>query len=514
MARKKEDEFKQKVKDALSRRVAQRCSNPDCRVPTAAPGETELKVNNVGVAAHIHAASPGGPRYDPTMSPSERSSISNAIWLCSICSIKIDLDEARYTAPLLREWKRAAEDTATREQGTKLPSDEDAINLTTMALTGHPQKLLTKGIQNVHTATARAIEQKDPRFEVITQYKDGQTIFEYRAKEDVTFTFNVKGNEEVESIRRMLEEGQDAKLPAKHVDIIGDGFPNVSPDRNSHIQIKKDGIEAIHRIWLVDSETKITEQFNDVHGKAYFGTKAMRFEGVACAGLFSMSYSRPLSLLKEDSNFNLSVNFSRWNGKNIKELPFFNKIKNFFDSIFNGAVFHTSLEIDGDVAFKANTDKIKGSPGFYYFDSALLFIKNARIISNKLDREIIYDSGFTYTEEEAIAVYDAANTLNGKLVVNEEGIKENAKLGLTLSQDGKELGSELLGEKASTLEFTEEGGVLNLYGQEVQLPDKHVCMKSVYLKPLKKLKSLKKGDFVEFECVPADGYEYSCFYTL
>ena len=83
-------------------------------------------VNSIGVAAHIHAASPGGPRYDPSMTSSERGSISNAIWLCSNCSIIIDRDEACYTAKLLKEWKVKAETTAIREQGTKLPSDEDA----------------------------------------------------------------------------------------------------------------------------------------------------------------------------------------------------------------------------------------------------------------------------------------------------------------------------------------------------------------------------------------------------
>lgn len=66
------DNFKQRDITKLSQRVALRCSNPDCRVPTAAPGETELGVNSIGVAAHIHAASPGGPRYDPSMTSLER----------------------------------------------------------------------------------------------------------------------------------------------------------------------------------------------------------------------------------------------------------------------------------------------------------------------------------------------------------------------------------------------------------------------------------------------------------
>lgn len=514
MARKKEDEFKQKVKDALSRRVAQRCSNPDCRVPTAAPGETELKVNNVGVAAHIHAASPGGPRYDPAMSSIERSSISNAIWLCSICSIKIDLDETRYTASLLREWKRVAEETATREQGTKLPSDEDAINLTTMALTGHPQKLLTKAISNVHTATARALENSDPRFEVITQFKDGQTVYEYHAKEDVTFNFEVKGEEGVEILRKVFEEGHDAKLPAKYFDTKGFNFPGGSPDKPEYVEIRKDGIEAIHRIWLIDPVSKVTEQFNDVHGKAYFGTKAMRFEGVACSGLFAFSYTRPILKLGENSSFNISINFALWEGKDVRKLPYFNKIKSFFNSIFHGAELHTSLEIDGDTAFKASTEKMSKEPEFSNVDSIIVFIDKVRLISEKLNHEILYKQDCFHSEEEVLEVYDAASILSGVLVSHEESLKSNSKMSLILDCEGLEAIDKLKIGSSIDLRIEEEGRVLKIFDEEVSLPNKITYIKSVYLDPLDDLKKARKGSEVSFECLPAKGHKIEYEYKL
>ena len=40
---------------------------------------------SVGEAAHIYAASEGGPRFNPGMSEVERRSIENGIWLCSAC---------------------------------------------------------------------------------------------------------------------------------------------------------------------------------------------------------------------------------------------------------------------------------------------------------------------------------------------------------------------------------------------------------------------------------------------
>ncbi|MFJ5835423.1 hypothetical protein ACIQGO_01345 [Streptomyces shenzhenensis] len=103
------DGFSKVVKDALARRVASRCSNPDCRAVTSGPKLQSSGAVNVGVAAHITAASPGGPRYDPALTPVERASEHNGIWLCQNCGKLIDSDVLRYTAPALRQWKNEAE---------------------------------------------------------------------------------------------------------------------------------------------------------------------------------------------------------------------------------------------------------------------------------------------------------------------------------------------------------------------------------------------------------------------
>lgn len=508
------DNFKKGDITKLSQRVALRCSNPDCRVPTAAPGETESGVNSIGVAAHIHAASPGGPRYDPSMTSLERGSISNAIWLCSNCSITIDRDEARYTAKLLKDWKTKAESTAIKEQGTKLPSQEDALNLTTMALTGHPQKLLTKAISNVHTATARAMEQSDPRFKVTTHYRDGQTFFEYHAKEDITVNFEIKDKEAIEVLRKLFEEGQNAKLPAKYFDVKGFDFPGGSPDRPGHVEIKKDGIEAIHRIWLINPKTEITEQFNDVHGKAYFGTKAMRFEGDACSGLFAFSYTRPILNIDESSNFNISINFALWEGKDVRKLPYFNKIKNFFDSVFYGAELHTSLEIDGDVAFKANTERMSKVSEFGKIDSILVLIDKIRVISDKLNHAIFYKQNYFYSEKEVLEICNVANMLSGKAVNNEETLKVNSKISLILDFDGSEAIDKLKIGASTDLRIEEEGEVLEIFGEKISLPTKVTYINSVYLKPLENLMSAKKGSEISFECLPAKGHKIEYEYKL
>lgn len=106
------DDFNQGVKETLARRVGVKCSNPNCRKPTSGPQEDPTKSTNVGVAAHITAAAEGGPRYDSTITSKERKSIENAIWLCQVCAKLIDNDDKRFTADLLRQWKRHSEEAA------------------------------------------------------------------------------------------------------------------------------------------------------------------------------------------------------------------------------------------------------------------------------------------------------------------------------------------------------------------------------------------------------------------
>lgn len=101
------DDFSIKTVGILKQRAAYICSNPDCKCLTIAPSDADdEKVIFNGVASRISSASPGGPRYDPSMTSEERSALNNGIFFCSNCSVLIDKNNGLdFSSVLLKAWK-------------------------------------------------------------------------------------------------------------------------------------------------------------------------------------------------------------------------------------------------------------------------------------------------------------------------------------------------------------------------------------------------------------------------
>jgi len=103
------DDFSARTTDQLAKRAGNVCSNPGCRRPTFGAAKSHDGFMNVGVASHITAAAPGGPRYDPNLTSEQRRHQSNGIWLCQTHGKAVDSDDGHFTVEMLREWKRLAE---------------------------------------------------------------------------------------------------------------------------------------------------------------------------------------------------------------------------------------------------------------------------------------------------------------------------------------------------------------------------------------------------------------------
>lgn len=142
--RKMRDDFTQATKHKLAGRVGWRCAFSGCGVPTIGPQLGAGGVLITGKAAHITAAAPEGPRYDPTLTPAQRRHADNGVWMCANHADIIDKDHRNYSVETLRQFRTLAE-TAAHEAVT-LPQPRGAQPPLALTLVGIGFDVIFEGI--------------------------------------------------------------------------------------------------------------------------------------------------------------------------------------------------------------------------------------------------------------------------------------------------------------------------------------------------------------------------------
>lgn len=507
------DNFPKSVISTLRERVAHRCSNPSCRVPTSAPS-SNAKVNSIGIAAHICAASPGGARYDSSMTTQERKSLSNGIWLCSNCSIDIDRDESSYSVSMLHNWKETAENLARKELGKKLPSASETIDTLTAALTGHPKNFIASAISNVHQATAKSLESLDTRFLIKTAYNDGDTSMAIYAKEDVSLTVNIdreNAKEYAEKHQQLVDHGKDLEISSSVLNIKGSKlFEELLEGNEGTIRISGKKLRATQKLWLVDKTTNQIETFEEIHGDLNVGTKTFSFSGSSCKDIFSFSYQDAYVVSRQKANVTISLCLDIWEGQNFNLLPFFQKLSSFFEKMATGWELFMSLEIDGITVFSSNGIDVSDWDYIKETHNILKYLNFCKIISNKFGLNLLYTSNISFSSDDFKYIADVVDTIEGRKTYNITNLISNPSCRLLVgnSCDNVKLLTNVK-EPNFVKIVQDEGGEIELLGTKIKLPPKVISLHSVLPKIHSDIESLKEGDEVKVEWLPQENFKYS-----
>lgn len=311
------DNFSKQTINQLKRRVSGFCSNPTCYVLTAEPCFTDSsKVIETGIAAHICAASPLGPRYDRNMTPAARKHIDNGIWLCSHCATKIDKEPESYPVDLLHEWKKEAELRIKKNSNSKLYTEQETEHKVHKALV---QAMDFRNLANIETSfstLAKAINTHfrtlDPRLDISYSFSNNASHFEINIDEKIEdpifidFTPN-NSFEYKEKISNLFEHGEGFSCSIEKVTTTSDGLNQLFP------QNLKDGILKV----LSPYKKESTIEFTDDWGNILLSLDGITTCGRSSFSIFAQKYDELINLSAEkiyysgisnSNNFNLSLN--------------------------------------------------------------------------------------------------------------------------------------------------------------------------------------------------------------
>lgn len=215
----------------------------------------------------------------------------------------------------------------------------------------------------------QSIERVDPRFSISTIYKEGISYHILNPKEEVKFNLQFKCSD------KLKKKVDDFITKGKKLDINSDQILklNGSPIFDKILDFKKPGVLSLHPRVVKDISLtlstfnvnkKITSVLSRIGGILTRGTKELLFNGRLNTSPLKLVFNYPI--IKDDIKYKINFTFGfdpeYWERYGIMDLPYFEKIYNFFLAIVEGDNIKIEIDKKGNTLFETTIESVEGNP--------------------------------------------------------------------------------------------------------------------------------------------------------
>ena len=342
----KRDNFSAATRQRLRDMAGNVCSFPECYRVTHGAKSERTGSFSIGVACHIKAAAPGGPRYDPYQTKEERKHPDNGIWMCQTHSKLVDADDSPYTVEGLQEWKSAAEVRSNRLVNQRMFTEQESMTNARKESARMLQTFVSKGENPVDTPITEivkgyelALSELDSRFTVKADLENGilhHTISP--ASPDASFKIHIKNPNELEGYleneQAWIEEGRPITIDSPHYSVSGSKLFEAFHQEAHQSSITISGKSSKIRTLLYAFNGSADHFIAEYESHSTFGTKRIVTDG-ACLGGFLITHFTHDTETKS-SRVELSFDLSAWEGRDITKLPYFPRLLKAIPPLTNG----------------------------------------------------------------------------------------------------------------------------------------------------------------------------------
>ncbi|MBB1426611.1 hypothetical protein H5181_09065 [Shewanella sp. SG44-2] len=465
---KQRDDFKAKIKRELADRASNLCSKPGCQNLTkgaraGAPGSA-----GVGVAAHISAASEGGPRYNPDLTPEQRSDYQNGVWLCQTCSVLIDSDALKYPVTTLVQWRNEAEAYSNANLGKPLYDAstvrKECIKSVVEHATGDTISSSTQLAVEALNINNTELSRLDPRFDITTNIVNSKVnIFIVPKDEIVTISIEPVGSDGVlyESLESLIEEGKEFSIPTDQIKASGSAlFDRILSEPGGVLSARPKIVKIQCQLYASNKNTELL--ICSFNASMFGGTNLITIEGMALNKFLHFS-----SKISDINYSSFTVCTKSWLNKKISVLPFFHKLERAAAILHESGVLkvvHDDSE-RGEVKL-GQTDPEGVNPLIEHLVSVIRYVSNARIVNNYFKANLTFQH-FNIPVEQIKALDEICELIEKPKVITSEQVTSNIKTNVLLHKDFCAIATSPIGKSNMNIIINPQGTLLTLFNQPI-----------------------------------------------
>jgi len=263
---------------------------------------------------------------------------------------------------------------------------------------------------SVHASAQHAkelYEQIDDRFAADVSFANGKTTCIFRAKEavDIFLGFGLSADSKGKMIN-VLERGRPATFTTNEIKAIA-GSPLFEhfqkTGKLSEVVIRPGSkVDAQLSLSVADTTGSDIVAFHGIKGVIYGGRAEASFEGAIPKTPLSIRISFPL-LVPHNHQCSVNIRFEGigWDGQQILNLPYFDKLNQFYQAVNEGSQIKIACEFEGQQVFTSSSAHGTGKGVLGLAVEHLKLIDKVRSIFSRFGKNAAYPKGGFIDSAEA-----------------------------------------------------------------------------------------------------------------